>query len=276
MTPPEEPPVVDGGGGLAERIQAATGLVLGLDFDGTLAPIVADPDAATADPAVEEPLRTLRAIESVTVAVCSGRALADLAERVPVAGLRLVGNHGLEASRNGERQLAPAATDARPAVATVRDRLDDRLGDVTGCRIEDKGATVSVHVRETPASCVAPVRAAVERAVARHDDLRLCVGKAVFEVRPAADVDKGSAMQRIAADAPVEWLSLYVGDDTTDEDAFRAIQPAGVGVHVGDDPDTAAAHALASQDDVAPFLSWLATAVRADTEVARSARDDGG
>ncbi len=253
------PPVVADGEALAERVQSAPGLLVGLDFDGTLAPIVTDPDAATVAPAVVEPLERLVADETVTVAIVSGRALADLEPRVPVDGPPLAGNHGLERRSHGERVVVDAATDARQAMQEVRDHLAAALADVPGTRIEDKELTLSVHVRETPGDCVSTVRAAVASAVTDHDSLRYGTGKAVFEIRPTVDWDKGTAIATLAADTEDGWLPLYLGDDTTDEDAFRAIQPAGIGVHVGDDPDTAAAYALPDQSAVAPFLSWLAS-----------------
>jgi len=259
-------PVVDGADDLAARLRSASGLLLGLDFDGTLAPIVTDPDAATTSPAVREPLEWLTAASDVQVVICSGRALTDLRERVPVDDVVFVGNHGIELARGGERRVAPVATDARAAVATARDRLTETVEPVPGARLEDKGATLTVHVRATPADRVPQVEAAVERTVDEVAGVCLVTGKAVFEVRPAVALDKGTAMTRLEADAPDGWTTVYVGDDTTDEDAFRAVQPDGVGVYVAggnEDPngdfETAANYALPGQEAVAPFLAWLAT-----------------
>jgi trehalose 6-phosphate phosphatase len=78
-------------------------------------------------------------------------------------------------------------------------------------------------------------------------------------VKPAVPLDKGTAMQRFERETPTEWLSLYLGDDTTDEDAFRAIQPEGIGVHVGKRSDSAADYRIPGQSDVPDFLSWLTT-----------------
>jgi len=278
MTQSEGAPVVSRADDLVARLRAAPGLLVGLDFDGTLAPIVPDPDAATAAPAVRRPLERLAAAEDVRVMICSGRALDDLSDRVPVDDVVLAGNHGFEVARASDRTATPATADARDAVARVRDRLSATLADVPGCRVEDKGPTLTVHVRETPADRVPAVRDLVETAVHDADDLRLSVGKAVFEVRPAADVDKGTAMARLQGDVPADWTTVYVGDDTTDEDAFRAVQPGGVGVYVAgaDEPadaefDTAADYALPGQAAVAPFLAWLADE-RTQTATERSDR----
>ena len=259
-------PVVDGADDLAARLRSTSGLLLGLDFDGTLAPIVTDPDAATTSPAVRDPLERLTAASDVRVVVCSGRALSDLRERVPVDDVGLVGNHGIELALDGKRRVAPAAAEARDAVANVHDRLTETVAGVPGARLEDKGATLTVHVRATPADRVPAVENAVARAVDEVAGVGLVTGKAVFEVRPAVALDKGTAMTRLEDDVPAGWTTVYVGDDTTDEDAFRAVQPDGVGVYVAGrdeepsgDFETAATYALPGQGAVAPFLAWLAT-----------------
>jgi trehalose 6-phosphate phosphatase len=100
---------------------------------------------------------------------------------------------------------------------------------------------------------------AVEPAVADVDDLVVTAGKEVFELRPRIDWDKGSTISRIAEATPEDWMTVYVGDDTTDEDAFGAVRPEGVGVLVGD-RDTDATMRLPGQAAVAPFLQRLADA----------------
>lgn len=246
---------------VGDALRAAPGLVLGVDFDGTLAPIVTDPDDARLDTAVEEPMAWLADRDDVAVAVVSGRALADLADRVPFDGAVLVGNHGLEVTEDGQRSVDPGAEAAREHLHRAEERLRVRLAHVPGCRIEDKGLTLSVHVRESPAGRIGEVRSVVEKVTAGIDGLRLVDGKAVYEVRPCVEHDKGTAMKDRLAAEPEDWLGLYVGDDTTDEDAFRAIQPEGIGVHVGCDEHTDAAYTLPDQASVAPFLRWVSAAL---------------
>ena len=242
---------------LETRLAGADGLVVGLDFDGTLAPIQPDPDAVSIGPAVQRAVATLAARPDATVAVISGRALDDLRSRVGVGGVVYVGNHGLEMERGGRRSVHPEAETLRPAVERACDAVEARAGDVPGCLVERKGPTATVHYRRTPPDRVREVRAAVEAAAAGEARLRLVSGKQSIEVRPAVDWDKGAAMRRVAGDAPGGWRAVYVGDDTTDEDVFRALGPDDVGVHVGESDDTAAGVPLPDQDAVAPFLAWL-------------------
>lgn len=245
-------------GETAARLAAADGLLVGLDFDGTLAPIAADPAAPTIDPACRRALERLARHPRAAVAVISGRALDDLRPRVGLEGLVYAGNHGLELDEGGVEVVHPVAARQRPAVRRALDRVADALVAVPGWEIEDKGATAAVHVRRTPPGQVETVREAVLSAVRSVDaDLRVSTGKQVFEIRPAIDWDKGATIRHLAADLPDAWRTVYVGDDTTDEDAFRAVRPDGVGVLVGSRDSTAAASRLPDQTTVAPFLTWL-------------------
>lgn len=256
---------------LATRVAAAEGLLVGLDFDGTLAPIDSDPDAPTITRAARRAVeRFVASPADATVAVISGRELSDLRRRVGIDGVVYAGNHGLELAR-GERSLVhPVAKRRRPALRRSLERLRDRLTDVPGWEIEDKGLTASIHVRHTPARRVDEVRSAVEASVREAGEgLSVATGKQVLEIRPTVDWDKGRTIDHLSAGTPDRWLTMYLGDDVTDEDAFRAIRPDGVPVLVGTREDTAATHRLPEQKRVAPFLEWVA-----DCLLERAGRED--
>jgi len=255
-----EPPLVAGASRFVAEVAAANGLLAAFDYDGVLAPITTDPARATMSDQLTGSLRTLAARGNVAVAVVSGRALADLTDRVDVDDVVFAGNHGLELSRDGERTVQEDAAQLGDTLAGICSRLRRAVADVPGCRVEDKELTLSVHVRETPAEHVAAVRQAVSDAVSAQPEFEVSEGKQVLEVRPAVGHDKGTAMTRLVAEHPSDWLPLYLGDDTTDEDAFEAIQPEGVGIHVGTREDTAARYRLPSQEQVPAFVSWLASA----------------
>jgi len=251
---------------VADRLAGAPGVVCCLDFDGVLAPIVDDPDAAVMAPRLRERLVALRDCESVRVAVVSGRGLGDLRDRIGVPGVDYAGNHGLERLSDGERSVAADARPSRATVARVCDRLGDRLAHVPGVRIEDKDLTATVHVRGVPDDRVPEVERTVRETVeeatsAGGPALEIRDGKAIREVRPAVDRDKGSAVRQLARRAPDGWLPLYVGDDVTDEDAFEALRERGdgLGVLVGD-RQTAADYRLGSQRDVRELLDLVVAA----------------
>ncbi|MGH7458458.1 MAG: trehalose-phosphatase [Longimicrobiaceae bacterium] len=238
-------------------------LVLLLDFDGTLAPIVKHADQAVMPKATREALTRLRDLPGVRLAVVSGRGLADLRARFGVPGVTLAGNHGMEIEGPRFRRVHEAAAAARPDLKLVAADLHSRLDGVAGAWVEDKGLTLSVHFREA-AGAEQEIREVVERTVGgRRDRLRVTEGKMVLEVRPKVDWDKGRAasflLEKVALPrgAPI----LYLGDDRTDEDAFRVLAPeGGEGVFVGL-PEEAPALAGAYLQDparVGEFLRRLA------------------
>lgn len=235
------------------------GLLLGLDFDGTLAPIDPDPAAPIITPAVRRSLATLATEPNVIVAVISGRSLTDLRPRIGVDGIVYWGNHGLERWWGGRRAVHPHAARHRTNISRVTDRVADGLSGIPKVTIEDKGLTATVHTRQQPPEQLDEIRNVVEEAVRSvGPGLTLEDGKHIFEIRPGVDWDKGSVMNSTSAVVGNGWSVMYIGDDTTDEDAFRAIRPDGVGVLVGTRPTTDARCRVASQDAVAPLLESLA------------------
>lgn len=243
---------------VAERLAVASRLSLCLDFDGTLAPIVESPDDAAMPVRLRETLAALADRPRVDVAVVSGRGLADLRERVPVDGCALAGNHGLEMDRDGERWVHPEVADARPALERACRAVADHFDDVPDVRIEDKRVTATVHHRGADVDHDT-VRAAVGSALDDESGLVATDGRKIVEIRPTVEWDKADAVRSLTDD---DAAAAYVGDDTTDEDAFEVLDElpnGGVGVLVGDRP-SAADFRVADVDGVRTFLEWLADA----------------
>ena len=244
------------------------------DMDGTLSPIVRVPEEAAITPRSRELLRAL-AGELALVAVVSGRAAADVQERVGLPELVYAGNHGLERWAAGRVELTPAAAAYRPALEAVLARLPDH--DIPGMQIEDKGPTLSIHYRQTadPIQAAATLQPVLDDLAADHD-LRLFQGRMVFELRPPIDVHKGTAFRQLVQEHDLD-AAVYLGDDTTDVDALRmaralreqdAAYCVGVGVDsddmpadVGDSADVLAA----GVSGVEAFLDWLLMARRASS-----------
>lgn len=255
------PPVTDRPHRIRDGLRDARELFVCLDFDGTLAPIVEDPEAARMTDANRNGLATLANETAVTVAVVSGRALADVRDRVDHPEI-LAGNHGLELARNGTEAVHPIAEKRSRTLEHVCGVLEERFDPIPNCRVESKILTGTVHVGSVPDSAREHVRRVTRSVVDRigGDELACSTGKCVIEIGPALAWGKGDAVELVEADLPAETFTLYVGDDVTDEDAFGTVEPEGVGVLVGSSRPSRASCRVDTPADVAVLLRWLASA----------------
>lgn len=246
----------------ADAWRDAGGIVLLLDFDGTLAPIVARPELAGISPEAEGAIRGLLA-RGATVAVVSGRGLADARSLVGIPEIAYAGNHGMEIEMPGLRRVHPEAEETRPALDAVRRDLEESLRGVPGVIVEDKGLTLSIHYREVARDSVERVRRSVFAAVEPNRQLRVTEGKEVLEIRPDVDWHKGRAVEFLLDrfDPPAGTPVIYIGDDRTDEDAFETLRKVagGEGVLVSEAAgvETAAVSRLKTTEEVAELLDLL-------------------
>lgn len=240
------------------QITEAPHVILGLDYDGTLTPIVEEPSQAFLSTAMREVLWNLAARPDVTLAFISGRRVRDLQERVGIAGAIYAGNHGLEIIGPDMEFVEPAAVACAPGLKAVAAQLTHQLANIAGVFVEDKNLTLSVHYRK-----VAPVdwdtvwQTVLTTVASAKQRTDVTIGDKVYEVRPHLRWNKGTAIQWIKkkVDQPNAAV-IYLGDDVTDEDAFSALQGA-VTVKIGDSAETAAQYLLASPQVVQHFLEWV-------------------
>jgi trehalose 6-phosphate phosphatase len=241
-------------------------LVLLLDFDGTLAPIVSRPELAAMPDVTRRALERLMAMPGVEVAVVSGRGLADVRERAAIPGIAYAGNHGMEIHGPGIDRIHPEAAAARPVLERACRELEAEISAIPGAFVEDKELSLSVHFRLAPRERVGELHEIVHRLVDPLPGVHVTEGKQVIEVRPNVDWDKGKAVlflleqMRPPAGAPV----LFFGDDRTDEDAFRALRDAaaGEGILIAEHPpeESAAASCLHDPAEVGQVFAALADA----------------
>lgn len=249
-------------------LRAAPKILLFLDFDGTLAPIVPHPRSASMPSGTRQVLARLASNPRFTLAIISGRALADLRERVGLEDLIYAGNHGLEISGPGLEFIEPTAAERLKALGELSRHLRVRLNDIPGVEVENKVLSASVHFRRAPAGDLPEIRQAVEDAVVFNDNpFHITQGRKVLEIRPRVGWDKGRAVRWIQqASGLLDALPLYIGDDSTDEDAFLAL-PQGMTIkvgqaNVGKARETSAQHFLEHQELVPEFLTWLSQTVQ--------------
>jgi trehalose 6-phosphate phosphatase len=245
---------------LRQRIENAGRLLLFLDFDGTLAPIVECPEDAGLPAETLLLLQTLTRDPAFLVSLISGRAVKDLRARIALEGVIYAGNHGLEIRGPGFEFEEPGATAVRPALRALLSTLGIRLSALQGVEIEDKNLSASVHFRRAASLGGAQARDAVFAALDELVDrnlFRLREGKMVGEILPRIDADKGTAVRRIRSLRGSEGdLTICAGDDTTDEDLFAAAD-GGVAVRVGEAPATTADYFVNGTEELREFLMWL-------------------
>jgi len=244
---------------VAQALGAASQVFLFLDFDGTLAPVVDEPAAASMSPKTKEQLVRVSQKPRFLVAIISGRPLSDLQQRVGLEGLFYAGNHGLEIAGPGLSFIQPDARERVPALRELTRSLETKLRDIPGARVDNKGLTATVHYRQARDEDREAIRRIVQEAVASAGDL-FCVseGLKALEIRPRVNWNKGAAAQWILeSSGRGDALPVYLGDHATDEDAFSALA-AGITVRIGPTAETSAQYQLEYQEAVGEFLAWLA------------------
>ena len=212
----------------ALRLELQASDALFLDFDGTLAELQDDPGAVHLAKGFDETLLQCAAKLGGALAIISGRDIDDLAQRIPT-GVWRFGNHGLRAAAPGTLPT-PAPMIAPPGLSAS---LTAAIAPFDGVRLEDKGAVIAVHYRAAPDSAD-DLLPRLAQAVSAFQDYKLQHGKMVFEAKPLA-ANKGRCIMGALETPPFFGRRpLMIGDDTTDEDAFAAVQTAGgIGVKVG-------------------------------------------
>ncbi|HEY0514003.1 MAG TPA: trehalose-phosphatase [Thermoanaerobaculia bacterium] len=235
-----------------------------LDYDGTLSPLAPRPELATLPAATRQVLTALAG--RVPVVVISGRGREDVASLVGLAGIAYAGSHGFDIAGPPPAEGAPplrleVGEEIPETIDRVAARLQRDLAGIAGILVEPKRFSISVHFRLADARDVPRVERAVDAAAAAEPGLRKAHGKQLFELRPALDWDKGRALlwllDALDLDRP-DVLPFYIGDDLTDEDAFRAVAGRGIGILVADEPrETAAEYRLRDTGEVVELLERL-------------------
>jgi trehalose 6-phosphate phosphatase len=263
-------------GGLPHALDDATGLhdrmagkriAVFLDYDGTLTPIVDRPEDAIISDAMRDVVRGLA--RRCTVCVVSGRDRAVVQRLMGVDDLVVAGSHGFDIwSPQGGRIEREEGTGFADLLQSVTETVREGVAGVPGALVEPKKSSVAVHYRLVDERERPRIKELVDRVLAADPQaLKVTPGKMVYEIQPNLEWDKGKAVLYLLEALELDRddvLPLYVGDDITDEDAFRALAGRGVGVLVADpaDPEvagrrTAAEFLLRDTEEVENLLDSL-------------------
>lgn len=231
------------------------------DYDGTLTPIVKHPEDAKLQGDMKEAVELLT--HHVPVAVVSGRDLRDIQNLVAMEKIYYAGSHGYHIEGPNDLYLEnEKASELLPMLDELENQLRETLAkEIKGSKIDRKKFAIAVHYRNVDQSQEDNLKQQVKKIVENNKQLKLGTGKKILEIKPAIDWDKGKAvywlMEKLNLDAN-NTLPIYIGDDITDEDAFRSIADDGVGILVGEhDQPTIAGYKLEDQEEVRQFIHQL-------------------
>jgi trehalose-phosphatase len=241
-------------------IRNSGGIILMLDFDGTLSPIAPTPNSAYLPKTTKEYLK--KCSERFPVVIISGRSLADIRKKVGINGLVYAGSHGLEWLVDQRQGRFKVPEENILALKMVKKRFGDLQHEFPGILFEEKGVALAIHYRKIglahEKSFKAQALAILQSFLSAG--FELIKGKKVFELRPAIDWTKGHfaefIVRHLQHDTQKQLLPIYIGDDTTDEDVFGRL-PYAVTIRVGKKAGSAAQYYLKNQKQVDRFLEWV-------------------
>ena len=252
---------------MCRRIKQSKKRLLLCDYDGTLTPIVDNPEMANLTNNMSKLIAGLVHKPGVIVAIVSGRALADIKEHVNISGVIYAGNHGFEIEGPDIQFIHPLTDEISSIIHLMGTVLKRAMSQCKGVIVEDKGMTLSVHYRLVDDDQLPRVNAAFESTVGtarKLGKIKTTSGKKVHEVRPAIPWHKGNAVQLIFnrvshSRKKGEVLPIYLGDDLTDEDAFKSVNKLnGISILVGEATRTSSAdYYLNSIPEVNTLLTEL-------------------
>ena len=237
----------------APILDSAEPIAVFLDFDGTLVDIADRPDLVSVPASLVTTIRQVRDRLNGALAVISGRSIEDLDALLAPLQLPVAGVHGSE-HRDQTGHRSPRSRSGIPA--SVRRRMIDLAKSDPGLILEDKGSSLALHYRQSPAR-ESLIRAELKTIFAGLDqDFVLLDGKMVIEIRPDG-VNKGTAVEKFLANPPFTGRRpIFIGDDITDEDAFRVVNRLnGYSIRVG--PRNPESEAVYELKDVNAVRDWL-------------------
>jgi trehalose-phosphatase len=241
-----------------QRQLAGKNLILFLDFDGTLAPIVARPADAKIPAATLTALRRLAQSPRVALGIVSGRGLRRLRQLVRLKGIYWIGSHGWEWGLPDNIHRSQATPAEARLLRSVAAQLRRALQGLPHIRIKRKPVGVAVHYRSAPLAQAREACSRVAQLARRHSSrLRLLAGKKVLELLPAGAPSKGAAVRSVVTRIRSRGnfpVLIYAGDDATDESVFACMGRRDISIHVGARSHSRARFSLGSPRQVCRFL----------------------
>jgi len=240
-------------------------ILLFLDYDGTLTPIAETPEKAVISRETKDLLNKLSKKSHCSVAIISGRSLSDIKTIVGIRDIIYAGNHGLEIEGpkiKFESQVSPRL---KSIIRHIYEDAVSELSQIKGVLIEDKGLTISVHYRLVGEKDIQEFLSIFNEIIDPYivrSKIKINTGKKVYEIRPPVMRDKGKVVLWLLARQQFlleknKILPVYIGDDVTDEDAFKVLKKKGLTIFVGEKASSEAQYYLKTTEEVTEFLRLI-------------------
>lgn len=240
-------------------------ILLFLDYDGTLTPIVESPERAVISCQTKELLKRLSRNTKCKLAIISGRALKDIKKLVGLKNIIYSGNHGLEIEGPKIKFKSSVSFEYQKILKQIKNSLILKFFGIKGILIEDKGLTLSIHYRSVDKKQIPRVKTIFHEIVIFYmarNKIKIRPGKKIWEIKPPVEWDKGKvvlwllARQKFALQDK-SFIPIYIGDDKTDEDAFKVLKNKGLTIFVGQPKISAAQYYLKNTGEAREFLKRI-------------------
>jgi len=246
---------------ILNKIITCKRIVLFLDYDGTLVPIKKHPALAIISIKQINILKSLTKRFNVIPILVSGREYSNIKKLVPIKNLIIASNHGFRITNGRENWIHPKVKALVPEIKKILRTLKSKLKSFPGAMVEDKKITITVHYRNAKISSVPAIKEIVEEIIKPGSPkLKLTEGKKIFEIRPNIHWNKGEAVTRILKIERLrkkKGIIVYIGDDKTDEDAFKKLDGRGITIRVGYSGNSSAKYFVKSTNEVQKFLETI-------------------
>ena len=240
-------------------------IFLFLDCDGTLAPIVNTPDKVIISQETKKLLGSLSQKKNCRIAIISGRTLADIKKRFGLKNIIYSGNHGFQIEGPKIKHELAVPLGYKKALWRIKTRLKEKLSGIKGVFVEDKKLSLALHFRLADKRQLSFIKTVFHESIILYlvkNKIKVRPGKKILEVRPPLRWDKGKIVlwllsRQIFALKKDNILPIYIGDDLTDEDAFKALKNKGLTVFVGKPGNSKADYYLKNTEEVTKFLRLI-------------------
>ena len=242
------------------KLKSNSPVILFLDYDGTVVPIKQRPSLAVLSSKMRELLKNLAKHPNIFVGFVTGRSLTDIKSMARLKGISYIANHGFQISLPWGKWIHPDVKQKIPILKKIFSTLKNRLKTTKGVFIENKSLTLSIHYRNTPKGSIPHIKKTIRDILNSHGGFfRITNGKKVVEIRPNILWDKGCAVMKVLEMFKLQRkpLIIYIGDDKTDEDAFRILRSNGITIHVGRTCNSQAGYFLNSPSQVKKLLESI-------------------